>query len=266
MQWGITCFFEKREDFEQVAEIAPRFPLTFLEIRGERPFFSPEDISENDLLFFQDIAKKSGLQVTLHATFYDINLSTVNSYLRAATLDCYKAYLDLASQLNARVMVIHAGYIHKDAANIPTLKKIARSNLIENLNILGDYATERNIFLGLENSPPNRNLLMVADSRNHVEILRQVNHPRVRACFDLAHAHLHGLDLKEYYDHIRDFLVEIHAHNNNGEEDQHLGMDRGVIDYKSFFLENRITVPVILEIRNLPEAMQSLEWIQSFEK
>ncbi|MCK5454886.1 MAG: sugar phosphate isomerase/epimerase, partial [Calditrichia bacterium] len=133
INWGITCFFENRNEFAKVAELAPLYPVKYLEIRGERPFFSPEDISPEDLDFFREIIAKSGLKVTLHATFYDINLSTINSYLRQATLQCYQKYLDLASELHAEVMVVHAGLIHKDAAANREIQNIAKSNLIENL-------------------------------------------------------------------------------------------------------------------------------------
>ena len=48
MNWGITCFFEDKKDFEIVAKLAPNFPLKYIEIRGERPFFSPEDLTNDD--------------------------------------------------------------------------------------------------------------------------------------------------------------------------------------------------------------------------
>ena len=104
IDWGITCFFENREEFAKVAELAPLYPVKYLEIRGERPFFSPEDLHTKELSFLREIIAKTGLKVTVHATFYDINLSTINSYLRQATLQCYQKYLDLAAELHAEVL------------------------------------------------------------------------------------------------------------------------------------------------------------------
>ncbi len=264
MKWGITCFFENRRDFALIEELAPQFPLEYVEFRGERPFFAPEDLSENDLRFFRQIIERSRLKVTVHATFFDINLSTLNSFLRQATLDCYRKYLDLAAELNAEVLVMHAGQLHKDASHIEELWELANRYLVENLQILGDYAARKNIVIGLENSPPNRNRLLVPNWQRQIEVLQRVDHPHVKALWDMAHSFLHGLDIQEYYDGIKDYLVEIHAHNNNGQEDQHRAMGRGAIPYETFFRRNNVPVPVIMEIRNLEEALESLHWIKQF--
>jgi sugar phosphate isomerase/epimerase len=264
--WGITCFFEYQKDFAMVAEMAPQFPLSYLEIRGEKPFFSPDDLSSADVDFFKKIIKKSGLRLTLHATFYDINLATLNSYLRPAILNCYKKYLDVGAQLGAEIMVVHGGLVHKDAAPLNGFIDRARKNLVENLQVLGDYAAGKNIVIGLENSPPNSNHLMIDNWKIHQLTLQAVNHPQVKAVLDVAHAFLHGLDVDEYYRQMKDELVEIHVHNNDGREDLHQAMDEGTIPYSEFFLKNTVEIPVIMEIHNITGAMQSLEWIKKINE
>ncbi len=245
-----------------VAEMAPQFPLRYLEIRGEKPFFSADDLSSRDVDFFRKVIEKSGLKVTLHATFYDINLATLNSYLRSAILKCYKKYLDLGAQLGAEIMVVHGGTVHKDAARIDGFIDRARNNLVENLQILGDYATGRNMVIGLENSPPSSNHLMIDNWKIHRLTLQAINHPQVKAVLDMAHAFLHGLDIQQYYRQMKDELVEIHVHNNDGKEDLHQAMDDGSIPYQEIFLNTSINIPVIMEIHNMTGAMQSLEWIK----
>ncbi len=265
MKWGITCFFENRADFKIVSEIAGNYPIEYLEIRGERPFFSPEDLKPEGLEFIKQIIASSGLKTTLHSTFYDINLATINSYLRQANLDCYKRYLDLAAEIDAEIMVVHAGYLHRDAANLTPLWEMANENLVESLRQLGDHAASLGIKIGLENSPPNRNRLMIADWKRHIEVLKRTDHPAVGALWDMAHAFLHNLDLDEYYRNIKDYLVEIHAHNNMGEADEHRGMDSGKIPYAGFFNRHNIQVPVIMEIRNFEEAVESMKWIREIK-
>jgi len=265
IKWGLTCFFKDRRNLVKVIELLRQYPLKYLEIRGERPFFSPEDLSREDIRFFRANIEKAGLAVTLHATFYDINLATINSYLRKASLQCYKTYLDLGEKINVRTMIVHAGSQHRDAADIKELWDLACSNLVENLKILGDYAATKNICLALENSPPNSNPLLVYNWQSHQDILNRVNHPQVRAVLDIAHAHLHRLDISQYYRNIKDELAELHIHNNDGREDLHNAIDDGTIDYEKFFRKNRVTVPVIMEIKNVAEAVRSLQWIKKFE-
>ena len=265
IKWGLTCFFRNRRNFSRIIGLARQFPLQYLEIRGERPFFSPEDLSQNDIRFFGNTIEKAGLSVTLHATFYDINLSTINSYLKKATLQCYRRYLDLGQKINAQTMVIHPGSRRYVAAGLKRLWNLARSNVVENLQVLGDYAAAKNICLALENSPPNRNPLLVYHWKHHKDIIKRVNHPKVRAVLDVAHAHLHGLDISQYYRNIRNSLVGLHIHNNNGHEDLHNSVEDGVIDFETFFRNNKVKVPVIMEIRNVAEAVKSLKWTQKIE-
>ncbi len=266
MEWGITCFFQNQEDFSIVKEIAPQYPIRYIEIRGEQPFFSPQDITEENLSFFQNVIKETGLQVTLHSTFYDINLATLNEYLRKATMECYRKYIDLGHTVGAEIMVLHAGHIHRDITSIPELKRTARNNLLENITALANYAQDKGVKIGLENSPPNKNPLMVSDWENHIKILDELSHSNVGAVLDFAHAFLHNLDLSQYLDNIYDYLIEIHIHNNDGKQDFHAAVNQGVIDYESIFRGRQLDVPVIMEIRNFQEAMQSLEWVKQFEK
>ncbi len=266
MNWGLTCFFENIRDFGQVADILPDSPIRYVEIRGERPFFSPVDISEEDLRFIKEVIKKAGLKVTLHATFYDINLASMNPFLQDANLKCYLEYLRLAEAIGAEIVVVHGGLIHKDAVGIQKLSQIGRENLVQNLRKLGDAASQKGIRIGLENSPPNKNVLLIPGWNEQISILKEVDHPAVGAVFDMAHAHLHDLNLAEYFEQIEKYLIEIHIHNNNGREDLHLGINRGEIDYGLFFREYATDVPIIMEIRNISEAMESIEWVRNFER
>jgi sugar phosphate isomerase/epimerase len=181
-------------------------------------------------------------------------------------MDCYKKYLELAELIEAEVMVVHAGYINKDAVKIQQIKEIAELNLIENLQNLGDYASGRNVIIGLENSPPTRHQLMVWEPRKHIDILEKINHPQVKAVYDIAHAFLHGYDIYDYYKKIEPYLAEMHIHNNDGKQDQHRSISDGAIDYEHFFSTHQVSVPVIMEIRNIEEALHSLEWIKDFNE
>ena len=105
---------------------------------------------------------------------------------------------------------------------------------------------------------------MVREWSEHMKILKEVNHPQVRGVLDIAHAYLQGLDVIQYYDYIQEYLVELHVHNNDGIEDLHQAINRGAIDYHHLFKTRNIQIPVIMEIRNFSEALQSLEWIKNF--
>jgi len=97
---------------------------------------------------------------------------------------------------------------------------------------------------------------------NHVAFLQELNHSAVGALLDIAHATLHRLNVPEYLKAIRPFLVEIHAHNNHGQHDDHLGLHEGVIDYRQLLkMPEMQDIPIIMEIKSYEEILATLQWL-----
>jgi len=62
--------------------------------------------------------------------------------------------------------------------------------------------------------------------------------PDINYCLDFGHINLalendqFGMELMEFIDKIKDRIVHIHAHNNDGARDQHFGIDKGTFPWK----------------------------------
>ena len=60
--------------------------------------------------------------------------------------------------------------------------------------------------------------------------------PQVRFCFDAGHANAFGgAPLGLWMEALGDFLGEIHIHDNNGVEDEHLPVGEGNIPFPQLF-------------------------------
>ncbi|MFQ5583272.1 MAG: hypothetical protein ACE5GL_02405, partial [Calditrichia bacterium] len=58
-------------------------------------------------------------------------------------------------------------------------------------------------------------------------------------------------------------LIEIHAHNNFGQEDEHLGLPNGKIDYEAILNHPAVRgVPFIMEIISYEEILKTMEWLE----
>lgn len=268
VQFGATCFFNTPDQFSLVVEVAKKFQfIRYVEFRGERPFLFPNITPKDEIKNYKEILKKVGLKNTLHTTMYDVNLATLNPWLVDANIDCYKKYLDLAEYLESEVIVVHGGSLFEEFTNSPLKNEfvdIAEEYLCKSLSELADYGMKKGVKVALENSPPKKKgMRIVHNLDTQIKILRRVNHPNLGALLDFAHAHLFRLDLLEYLQKIEPYLFEIHAHNNFGQFDEHLGLSEGDIDYVPILKSNAVNdVPFIMEIESYESVLATLKWLQ----
>lgn len=266
IQFGATCFFNNPKEFAVVLEVAKQFPLVqYVEFRGEHPFCFPGNTAEDDLRYYKKIMQKTRLRSTLHTTMYDINLATLNPWIKDANIACYKAYIDVASFLGAEVIVVHGGVIFPEFARSPLkddFSELAEKHLAESLYELAEYGQPRGVKVALENSPPEGAVQVVYNPQNHLHILKKISHPNLGALLDFAHAFLNGLDPIDYLEKIKPFLFEIHAHNNFGKEDEHLALPTGKIDYLPILAHPDIQdVPFIMELTSYQDVVETLQWL-----
>ena len=90
---------------------------------------------------------------------------------------------------------------------------------------------------------------------------RETNLP-VGIVMDLGHANLEG-QIEPFFKLLADKIVHIHASDNDGSDDQHLGIGQGKIDYNSFaqtLKKMGYDKSVIIEsITNVPESIKKLK-------
>lgn len=268
IQFGATCFFNTPDEFSLVVEVAKKFPfIEYVEFRGEHPFVFPGVTPPDKLSHYRNILKQAGLRSTLHTTMYDINLATLNPYLKDANVACYKKYIEVAEHLESEVIVVHGGEIYNEFASSPLkddFMATAETHLCESVYELAEYGQEKGVKVALENSPPtSRGVRLVFNPENHIRVLEKINHPNAGALLDLAHAFLFRLDLLDYLRQIKPHLIEIHAHNNFGEEDEHRGLTKGNIDYQTILRQPEIEgVPFIMEIISYEQVVTTLNWLK----
>ncbi len=268
LQLGATVFFQRPEEFEMVLKVLQKYPFVqYIEFRGEAPFFFPGWTPRSDFQFYRRILSKTPLKTTIHTTMYDINLATLNPRLKDANIKSYKEYIDLAAYFDSEIIVLHDGEVYLEFARGPRkdeFLEVAQRHLMETLVELADYGREKGVKVALENAPPQKHVSLVWNPENHTTILKTINHPNLGALFDIAHAFLHGLDIPQYLEAIHPFLLEIHAHNNMGEKDDHLGLPNGKIDYLPILKHPAVeNIPLIMEIRSYDEIIHTLEWLRA---
>ena len=199
--------------------------------------------------------------ISLHGPFMDMASGSPDEQVNLLSASRYRHVIHIAAELGAEVVVLHANFIgslhnvsyregwHK--RNVPYWQSIA------------EYAADRGVFVALENMweyEPN----ILAD------ILREVDHPHLRACLDIGHAMLFGdsgYKLEDWLAKISPWLIHVHMNNNNGVIDEHHGFDweHGVLDYTKILplLRSLAQAPnLVLEMHTTEDMRDSLSYFE----
>jgi sugar phosphate isomerase/epimerase len=260
---GVSTGFFTFADFEDFVQKVKEFDVDYIEFKADPPNFYLLGLDDHKLEFVKRKLSAYDIKPIVHTTIYDVNLASLNPTIREAsvktTLDC----LELAKKLGAEIFVVHGG-------NLPSnyslkLMEKANENLLLSLQELVKVAEKREVIIGLENNSKVYNHSMVKNVDEHLLFLKKINSKYLRAVLDIGHANLYKLSIEDYTRKIKDFLVEIHLHNNLGEKDNHFPLDQGKIDIERFLElvdELDISVPLILEMISLEDYQRSFNFLR----
>jgi sugar phosphate isomerase/epimerase len=194
-------------------------------------YFSAEDLDacqEKEAKRLAGALHRSGLEMTFHGPFMDLSPGGVDKRIKEVTLDRFTKVIELALLFKPKSIVFHAGYEKwKFDGNVELWLKSS----LQTWRPLVKKAEESGLTLAIENvfeeSPgPLKTLLEEIDS-NHF-----------RFCFDTGHYHAFTLSktpLRDWFESLGKFMVEVHLHDNHREMDEHLPIGEGNFDFDQFF-------------------------------
>ena len=162
-----------------------------------------------------------------------------------------------ANELDAKVWVFHPGA--KTGISQFYLGAEWKQN-VESIQELYKSAEEYGLNIALENLPGNYWFLM-HKPEEFTRFYRETNLP-LGITLDLGHAYLEN-QIEPFFNLLADKIVHIHASDNDGSDDQHLGIGKGKIDYDWFQQAINKTgydkTVVIESTSGVPESIKNLK-------
>ncbi len=225
---GITAFLGPLLTPEEWIETAVAAGAALLEIRAEPGFAHPLTLPPARTRRLRRLLRDAGLQASLHAPLHDLNPASAVPALEAAAWAELSSCVDLAASLEATVLVVHPGSVSHEYP--PPYCEAAIRRFSFGLQILAARAAANGIHLALENKQRGKGEDLVRSPEEHLYFLRQV--PELGACLDLGHMHTLGLDPAEYVQALGQHLIHVHLHDNNGQQDEHLPLGKGNLNWK----------------------------------
>lgn len=161
--------------------------------------------------------------ITMHGPFMDMASGSPDSQINAVCMGRFRHAIRIAHELGAKIVVLHANFI----ASIHTEEYRSgwQQRNVAFWGQIADYAAQLNVTVAVEN-------MWEFDPDIIGDVLKMVDHPNLRACLDVGHAHLYSkVPFSEWLSTLAPYLVHMHMNNNDGTLDVHGGLAGGVLDY-----------------------------------
>jgi sugar phosphate isomerase/epimerase len=228
--------------------------------------------------FLKDFKKKYNTEFLVHAFFppeknpFIVNLASQDPKILQKSVKHAKKAINTTKKINAKVYSFHAGFrVDPDELGEPFNKKNigdyedCYATFVKSVEKICKYAKQKNVKIALENHQlSKRNLvngknefLLLCELHEVQRFYKDLDETEINNLgflLDLGHLNVTSNSLKfdrdEFVEWIKSRVFEVHIHENNGIEDQHLSLKKNSWFMKTtskFFRNSTIT----LEARNL---------------
>ncbi|RLB07347.1 MAG: sugar phosphate isomerase/epimerase [Deltaproteobacteria bacterium] len=222
--------------------------------------FALDKCRDEDVRRLGEALSLSDISYTFHAPYMDLAPGGVDSKIRMATRERLEEILHLAALIRPKVVVCHPGY---DKWRYGEFQDLWFKGSVEMWAPLVKRAEDLGVTLALEN--------VFEEGPETLEMLLEaINSPHFGFCFDTGHWLVFGkIGWEEWIRRLGNRLVEVHIHDNNGKEDQHLPPGDGKFDFPKFFRflgNQQHTLIYTLEVHQEEELARSFEMVRKYLK
>ncbi len=248
-----------RANFDECVRIAAQYRLG-IEVMA----FAFPDVLDGDwedlLHDYKEALRMVRGPITMHGPFLDMAPGSPDKRINEICRARYKHGIHIASELNARCIMFHANFIA--AIHNPEYRQGWHARNLVFWHDMAEYAQEHDVTIAIEN-------MWEFDPYIIGDLLREINHPYLRACIDVGHAHLFSIQQDEklsfevWLRTMEPYLLHFHMNNNDGKLDVHRGFPDGVLDYNSLLKrvrQLRRPVTMTLEMDHVEDMRASLPY------
>ena len=197
-----------------------------------------DSVSEKEFKNIAEILKVNERNVTLHGPFMDLVPGGLDNMLLAATRKRLERFFEILPVFDPVNVVCHTGY---DPCYYREHWKEWLANSVATWKSHVQRAERYGFKLLLEN-------VYETGPDVHCALFNAIQSDYFGCCFDVGHHNVFGkIPLKEWVETLGDKIMELHLHDNFGEEDTHLAVGRGGIDFEGLFqlLDEKELKPVM---------------------
>ncbi len=232
---------ESRQNILDDLNFAVKNDFNYYETSGSGEKF---DLEPKVIEQVRKVSQDNNISLNLHVIEF-LPISSLIPEVSKGALKFAEKEIILAKEVGAKQITIHSGQRDKPNREATVAKNF--EILIKNFGELVKFGRKYGIKIGLENSFNN-----YAICTKLKDLLKVVNSVEgLRVVLDVGHANTTGLRPLDYFKKVKNFVINIHIHDNDGKSDQHALIGEGNIDFKEFLREcknSNYYGPFILEL------------------
>lgn len=201
------------------------------------------DLKDDVVKEIREKAESADLFLITHTPWY-LPTASVIPEIQDAVFKVVSKGILLAEKVNSDRITVHPGFREMPK---PAMDKCYEA-LISTLKKIVEFGKKHNVKIGLENLDKNGSLMCfeVEDLLRVVDSVEGLN-----ITLDIGHTFTTDVSPTDYYKKVKDFVIDVHVHDNDGKVDEHKCIGDGKIDFKPIFQEfkaNNYNGPFILEV------------------
>ncbi len=269
MKLGISfgLNFKGIKTINDFLQFAHKKELSAVELVAEPPYCIIETIFSEEREKIKLLALDLGLELSVHATFSDINIAAFNDNIRLFSLDIMKDCIDFSHDLGSKIVTIHPGEL---SAGGHTFPEIVVENSFNSFKELAHYTEEKDVTIGYENMPifPWTQYKECFAPEPISQVINEINSKSLGITWDIGHSNTTKFPQSDFLKYFRSKLIHIHIHDNNGHisgwKDTHTPIGKGTIQWKTLLSEikkSHYNGLYIMELDSENQINESLEFL-----
>jgi sugar phosphate isomerase/epimerase len=247
---GVSMLYCLGEPFNKMVKRITTLNTRYIEVLDD----GTHQLNKARIQLLKETAKSHNIEYSLHAPFADINIASPSKSILDAAHKRLQQSLQSANAIDAKTWVFHPGALTGISQFYPG--KAWQQN-VESIQKIYKLSEEYGVNIAVENLPA-KYWFMMNTPEEFQKFYRETNLP-IGIVLDLGHANLEA-QIQPFFDLLTDKIVHIHASDNHGVDDEHLGIGMGKIDYnyvgqtlkkigynRSVIIESTVQVPQSLQ-------------------
>lgn len=187
---------------------------------------------------------------SLHGPFLDLKPASPDKKIREISYNRYLKTLEAAIELDMDYVIFHSQI--NPYLNQPSMKKLNNQQHRETLIKLLEEAKDYKGVILLEN-------IFEEEATMLKELIETIGQPNIKINLDIGHTKLGSVDLEEWIRELKDYIVYMHIHSNNGLYDTHDAPSKAEINELYYLLGKYNMDPILsleYKIENLEEEIK----------
>jgi sugar phosphate isomerase/epimerase len=208
-------------------DFAARLKVRFVEIKMDEPYLLPALSKTKIRESTKDIVKSFNFKYSVHAPYIGINLASMNQTLRKASEKSILESIVFAADIDAKMVVSHVGRLSRDYPKQMITQSL--KNTIPCLRKLTNASKNHGIIFTIENDHRSNDQILAGYPEQLTFLIQEAG---CKLTLDVGHANT-ITKLETFIETLAEHIVNLHLHDNDGEQDTHLSLGKGNINFSA---------------------------------